>query len=81
MTWAGPAAAAEHLGVSLRTLREWRTAHGLPFYVAPTGGYRYRLAELDEWMRTFKVRRSLRRQARRCPPVVARRLREVADAL
>ena len=53
--WAGPVyldtqAAAERLGLSPRTLEQWRVRGGGPPFLKIGGGVRYQLADLDEWL-------------------------------
>lgn len=79
--YVGAGAAAEHLGVCLSTLRCWRTEHGLPHYVTPSGSVRYDLDELDAWMKRFKVRSTLLRRAKVVHPELRPRLRRWADAI
>ena len=53
-TYLSPAEAAQYLGITTRTLAEWRRTGRGPAYVrlaGPTSRVRYDRADLDRWMR------------------------------
>lgn len=55
--WATVEGVAEHLGISLRTVRVWLYTTDIPKY-QPTGeGGRilFDLAEVDEWVKTHRA--------------------------
>lgn len=47
--WLTKRQAAEHLGVTTRTIERWQQSAGLPVHWAGTR-CRYRASELDRWM-------------------------------
>ena len=44
------ARAADHLGLSARTLEKWRTTGGGPLFVKLGRRVAYRIADLDSWV-------------------------------
>jgi excisionase family DNA binding protein len=51
-----PTQAARYLGISTRTLQEWRlTGHGPAFFRMTARAVRYRRAALDEWLMSREV--------------------------
>jgi excisionase family DNA binding protein len=51
--YLSPAEAAEYLGITIRTLAEWRHSQSGPPYIrlgGPTGRVRYARSDLDRWM-------------------------------
>lgn len=49
--WLSKRQAAEHLGVTTRTIERWQRDAGLPVHHAGTR-CRYRATELDRWLRS-----------------------------
>jgi predicted DNA-binding transcriptional regulator AlpA len=55
-------AAANHLGVSVRTMQNWRQVGGGPRYVKLGRAVRYRMSDLDDFINS-RVRESTRCKA------------------
>ncbi len=55
MTMLGPRQAAHVLGVSTRTLEEWRARGKGPAYHRMEGQIRYAQSDLDAWLKSCRV--------------------------
>lgn len=53
--WVNTEDVAEHLSVSMDTVKAWVRAGKLPAYKAGKR-YKYKLSEVDEWVRTGKIK-------------------------
>ena len=75
MTWMSFRRAAEHAGISERTLRDWVALRGCPSYKIG-GKVLFDQRELDDWIRKFRRRVRVRRVCGNNPHLadLARRL-------
>lgn len=53
--WVNTEDVAEHLSVSMDTVKAWVRAGKLPAYKAGKR-YKYKLSEVDEWVRTGRIK-------------------------
>ena len=53
--WVNAEDVAEHLSISLDTVRTWIKAGKLPAYKAGKR-YKFKLSEVDEWVREGKIK-------------------------